>query len=77
MAVKAILLGINRFLDPTISELGGARRSAAACDGDEGSLRQMRHGLSVPPRALVVAGVDGGGGQLAGLACVRSPWLPS
>ena len=29
MAVKAILLGINRFLDPTISELGDARRDCA------------------------------------------------
>ena len=30
MAVKAILVGINRYLDPAIAELGGARRDAVA-----------------------------------------------
>ena len=30
MTIKAILLGINRFLAPTISELGGARRDCTS-----------------------------------------------
>ena len=30
MAVKAIFVGINRYLDPAIPELGGARRDAMA-----------------------------------------------
>jgi len=30
MAVKAIFVGINRYLDPAIAELSGARRDAMA-----------------------------------------------
>ena len=42
----------------------------AAGDGDEGTLRQVGLGLAVVAGAHEVAGVDGGGGELAGLACV-------
>ena len=30
MAVKAVFVGIDRYLDPAIPELGGARRDALA-----------------------------------------------
>ena len=30
MAMKTIFVGINRYLDPAISELGGARRDTIA-----------------------------------------------
>ena len=41
-------------------------------EGDQGAFGQMRGGLAVFTGAEVVAGVDGGGGQFAGLAAVRS-----
>ncbi len=44
----------------------------AAGAGDEGALRQVGLGLAVLAGADEVAGVDGGGGQMAGLAGVRS-----
>ena len=39
---------------------------------DEGALGQMRAGLFILAGADEVAGVDGGGGQCAGAACVRT-----
>ncbi len=44
----------------------------AAGDGDQGAARQMRAGPAVLAGALEVAGLDGGGSQLAGLAGVAA-----
>ena len=46
---------------------GGVLHVLAAGDGDEGAAGQVRFGLAVLAGADEVAGVDGGGGQLAGL----------
>ena len=47
-------------------------KSLPAGEGDQGAFGKMRGGLAVFTGAQVVAGVDGGGGQFAGLAAVRS-----
>ena len=44
----------------------------AAGDGDERSIGQVRAGLAVLPCAPEVAGVDGGGGEPAGVRGVRA-----
>ena len=44
----------------------------AAGEGDQGALGQMCGGLTVLAGAEVVAGVDGGRGEFAGLAAVRT-----
>ena len=41
-------------------------------DGDQGPLGQVGLGFRVLPRAHEIAGVDGGGGEMAGAAGVRS-----
>ncbi len=49
----------------------------AAGDGDQGAARQVGAGLAVLACAAEVAGVDGGGGQLSGLAgMAASPRAP-
>ena len=48
------------------------RDALAAGDGHQCAVGQVRLGLAVLPRAAEVAAVDGGRGELAGLACVRS-----
>ena len=51
---------------------GGVGDVPPAGNGDQRSLGKMRHGLAVLAGAHEVAGVDGGGSQVAGLAGVRS-----
>ena len=43
-----------------------------ARDGDQGSLGQVRAGFAVLPLPHEVAGVDGGGGEVPGLAGVAA-----
>ena len=50
----------------------GVGDGLAAGDGDQGAAGQVRAGLAILLRPDVVAGVDGGGGKLAGLRGVRA-----
>ena len=63
---------LARALSSRAITAAGVRDVPAAGDGDQGALRQVGGGLAVLPRAHVVAGVDGGRGQLAGLAGVTA-----
>ena len=47
-------------------------KSLPPAEGDQRAFGQMRGGLAVFTGAEVVAGVDGGGGEFAGLTAVRS-----
>ena len=55
-----------------LEDVGRIVHVLATGDGDEGSFGQVGLGLAVLACADEVTGVDGGGGELAGLAGVRS-----
>ena len=63
-------------LRPGLVEAGedgaGVADVLPARDGDQGSLGQVRAGFAVLPRPHEVAGVDGGGGEVPGLAGVAA-----